>query len=130
MSTSTSPTTSPTPSPQPVAPASERPRRRTPIHAHIAAWSVPVLVLGLFALVAAVPVAILVIASLADARVRALRWYTGLLGALYATPLVVWLVRPDGAASLSKDIHPVFVGLIVLASAALLAKIYTRRRKG
>jgi hypothetical protein len=117
-----------TTSPTPVAPTAARPKRRTPLYAHIAAWSVPVLVLGQFALVAVLPVALLVVASIADARVRALRWYTGLLGVLYATPLVIWIVRPDGAQSLSKDIHPVFVALIVAASALLLVKIYTRRR--
>lgn len=103
--------------------------RRTPLYAHIAAWAVPVMVLGQFAMLAIVPVALLLIASFADARVRALRWYTGLLAVLYATPLIIWIVRPDGAQSLSKDIHPVFVGLIVAASALLLVKIYTRRRR-
>ena len=117
--------TTPTPATE-TAPV-RRPRR-TPVYVHIAAWAVPVMVLGQFAMLAIVPVAIVLIASLADARVRALRWYTGLLAALYATPLIIWIVRPDGAQSLSKDIHPVFVALIVAASALLLVKIYTRRR--
>lgn len=101
---------------------------RTPLYVHIAAWAVPVMVLGQFAMLAVVPVLVLLVASIADARVRALRWYTGLLTALYATPLVIWALRPDGAPSLSKDMHPVFLGLIVAASALLLAKILTRRR--
>ena len=103
-------------------------RRRTPLYVHIAAWAVPVMVLGQFAMLAIVPVLVLLIASLASARVRALRWYTGLLAAVYATPLIIWAVRSDPAQSLSKDIHPVFVARIVAASAALLVKIYTRRR--
>ncbi|THG32043.1 hypothetical protein E6C64_05750 [Naasia lichenicola] len=94
----------------------------------MAAWSVPLLVLGQFAMLAIVPVLIVLIASVADARVRALRWYAGLLAALYATPLIIWVARPDGAQSLSKDIDPVFVALIVAASAALIVKIATRRR--
>ena len=102
--------------------------KRTPLFFHIAAWAVPVLVLGQFAMLAVVPVAVLVIGALVSARARALRWWTGLLALLYATPLIIWIVRPDGAQSLSKDIHPVFVALIVLGSIALLAKIYTRRR--
>ena len=119
-------TTTPTPvSSAPVA----RPRRRTPLYAHIAAWAVPVMVLGQFAMLAIVPVLIVLIASIADARVRALRWYAGLLAAVYATPLIIWIVRPDGAQSLSKDMHPAFVGLIVAASALLLLKIYSRRRR-
>lgn len=105
-----------------------RRRNRTPVYFHIAAWSVPLLVLGQFAMLAILPLAALVIATLADARVRALRWWTGLLAVLYLTPLAVWLIRPDGAASLSKDMHPVFIVLIVLAGAALLGKIYTRKR--
>ena len=120
-------TTPTTPATAPAAPAKSA--RRTPIYVHIAAWAVPVMVLGQFAMLAIVPVLIVLIASIADARVRALRWYTGLLAALYATPLIIWIVRPDGAQSLSKDIHPVFVGLIVVASALLLVKIYTRRRR-
>ena len=104
-------------------------RRRTPLYVHIAAWAVPVMVLGQFAMLAIVPVLVLLIASLASARVRALRWYTGVLAAVYATPLIIWAVRPDGAQSLSKDIHPVFVALIVAAAALLLVKIYTRRRR-
>ena len=103
-------------------------RLRTPVYFHIAAWSVPLLVLGQFSMLAIIPLAALVVATLADARVRALRWWTGLLAVLYLTPLAIWLIRPDGAASLSKDMHPVFIVLIVLAGAALLAKIYTRKR--
>ena len=116
-------TTAPTPA------TTTRRTRRTPLYVHIAAWAVPVMVLGQFAMLAIVPVLIVLIASIADARVRALRWYTWLLGVLYATPLVIWLTRADGAESLSKDIHPVFVGLIVAATALLLLKIYTRRRR-
>lgn len=111
--------------------APERPakRRRTPLFIHIAAWSVPVLVLGQFAMLAIVPVAAIVIGSLVSARARALRWWAGLLGILYAAPLAIWILRPDGAQSLSKDISPVFVGLIVAASAVLIVKILTRRTR-
>ena len=102
--------------------------KRTPLFFHIAAWSVPVLVLAQFAMLAVVPVVVLVIGSLVSARARALRWWTGFLALLYATPLVIWALRPDGAPSLSKDMHPVFVVLITLAAIALLAKIHTRRQ--
>ncbi|MBA8829840.1 hypothetical protein, partial [Alpinimonas psychrophila] len=90
---------------------------RTPLFIHIAAWSVPVLLLGQFALVAVLPVAAIVIGSFASPRARALRWRAGLLAAVYAAPLALWIIRPDGAQSLSKDISPVSVGLIVAASA-------------
>ena len=103
--------------------------RRTPLFIHIAAWSVPVLVLAEFALLAIVPVAAILIGTLINARARALRWWAGLLAAVYLTPLAIWLLREDGAQSLSKDIHPVFVGLIVAVSIAFLVKVYTRRKR-
>ena len=103
--------------------------RRTPLFIHIAAWSVPVLVLGQFAMLAIVPVAAILVGTLVNTRARALRWWAGLLAVAYATPLAVWVLRDDGAQSLSKDIHPVFVGIIVAASIAFLIKIYTRRKR-
>ena len=57
----------------------EKTARRTPIYVHIAAWSIPVLVLTQFSMLAIVPVAIVMIATLADKRVRALRWWAGAL---------------------------------------------------
>ena len=103
--------------------------RRAPIYIHIAAWAVPAMVLGEFAMLAIVPVAVLVIGTLVDARVKPLRWWAGLLGVLYATPLAIWLLRDDGAQSLSKDMSPILGALIVAASVAFLIKVYTRRRR-
>ncbi|MFG6444724.1 hypothetical protein ACFXQA_05565 [Microbacterium sp. P07] len=102
--------------------------RRTPVYFQIAAWSVPLLVLAQFSMVAVLPVAVLAIAPLIDRRVRPLRWWTGLLAATYATPLTIWILREDGAQSLSKDMSPVFVVLITLVSAVVLLKIVRRRR--
>ena len=109
--------------------AAQKTVRRTPLYFSIAAWSIPILVLGQFAMVAIVPVAIVLIGSLADKRVRALRWYTALVSVLYATPLAIWILRPDGAQSLSKDMHPAFFALIAIAAAALIVKILTRRKR-
>jgi len=106
-----------------------RTTRRTPIYMHIAAWAIPTLVLGEFAMLAIVPVAMLVIGTLVDRRVKPLRWWAGLVAVVYATPLVVWLLRDDGAQSLSKDMSPVFAALIVAASVAFLVKIYTRKKR-
>jgi len=102
--------------------------RRTPRYFLVAAWTVPVLVLAQFSMVAIVPVVLLAVAVLADARVRALRWWVGLLTAAYATPLLIWALRPDGAPSLSKDMSPVFLVLIVAVGAVILLKLYTRRK--
>jgi hypothetical protein len=94
----------------------------------ISLWSIPVLVIGQFAMLAIIPVLIVLIGSVRDARLRAVRPWSIALGAAYATPLAIWAIRPDGAQSLSKDIHPAFVVLISLASAAALIRTYTRKR--
>jgi len=112
-----------------MSPSSIAVGRRTPLYIHISAWAIPAMVVGQFAMLAIVPVAVVVIGTLVDARVRPLRWWAGLLAVAYATPIAVWILRPDGAPSLSKDIHPVFVGAIVVVSIVLLLKIYTRRRR-
>jgi hypothetical protein len=98
--------------------------KRAPRYVTVSAWAVPLLMVGQFALVAALPVALIAFAAIKDRRVRALRWWAGALAALYATPLVFWLVRANGAESLSKDIHPAFVALVSAAALVILAKIY------
>jgi len=104
-------------------------RRRTPLFIHIAAWSVPVLVLGQFSMFAILPVAAIVIGSLVSPRARTLRSWAGLLGVVYSAPLAIWILRPDGAQSLSQGISPVFVGLIVAVSVMLLLNILTRGKR-
>lgn len=101
--------------------------RRAPRYVQIAAWSIPVLVLTQFSMVAVAPVAVLTVAALVDSRVRHLRWWVGLVTAVYAVPLATWAVRPDPAQSLSKDMHPAFLVLIPLAAVLLLVAIYRRR---
>ncbi|MBW0117131.1 hypothetical protein [Pseudonocardia abyssalis] len=92
-----------------------------------AAWAVPVLVLGQFAMLAVVPVVGLLVASLRDARLRALRGWVAALAAAYAVPLVLWAVGPDRAPSLSKDMDPALAGLIVAAAAAVIVALHVRR---
>ncbi|RUR03102.1 hypothetical protein [Labedella endophytica] len=116
------------PTTQPTRPRTTHPRR-TPLFIHIAAWSVPTLVLTQFSMVAIVPVAVLLIGSVVSPRARALRWWAGALAAAYATPLAIWALREDGAQSLSKDMHPALGGLIVAVSVAFLIRIYTRRNR-
>ncbi len=94
----------------------------------VSAWAVPITVSGQFALLAVLPVALVLYGALRDTRTQALRWPAGLLAAVYANPLAIWLLRPDGARSLSKDIHPVFIALIVTASAVVLLELWTSRR--
>jgi hypothetical protein len=116
-----------TPTAIPAAPP-KKPRRAHPVVV-ISAWAIPVLVVGQFALLALIPVILAVVFTLKDARSRALRWWVGALAAVYATPLLIWAINPERQQSLSKDISPIFVGLIVAFSVALLIKIHTRRKR-
>lgn len=102
--------------------------RRIPLSLTISAWAAPIMVVGDFALMAVIPVAIVLVKALRDPRARFLRWPAALLAAVYATPLALYLLNPDRPQSLSKDIDPVFVVLIVVASAVLLIARYTRKR--
>ncbi|WP_435603519.1 hypothetical protein [Streptomyces sp. bgisy130] len=95
----------------------------------ISSWAVPVMVVGQFALMAVLPVVIVLVGTHRFVRDRAARWAATLLAAAYAVPLVVWLVRPDGAQSLSKDMHPVFAGLTVATSAAVIVALHRARAR-
>lgn len=111
-------------------PADARSQRRTtraPRSFLVAALAVPVMVVGQFAMLAIVPVAVVLVAALRDARLRALRWWAAALAAAYATPLVLWAIGPDRAPSLSKDMHPALAALIVAASLALVGAYFLVR---
>lgn len=87
------------------------------------------MVIGQFALVSIVPVAIALVSALRHVHDRAVRWAATALAVTFATPLASWLMRPDGAPSMSKDMHPVFLVLIVAASATLLVTLRRARRQ-
>jgi hypothetical protein len=108
----------------------ESPSRRTPRSVVISAWAVPVLVIGQFAMLAIVPVALVLIVTLRDARLRTLRWWAVALAAAYATPLVLWAVGPDRAPSLSKDMHPALAAVVVVAALAYAVAVPILRRRG
>ncbi|MFD6157033.1 hypothetical protein ACFWF7_04790 [Nocardia sp. NPDC060256] len=95
----------------------------------IAAWAVPVLIVGQFAMVAVVPVTVVLIGTLRDARLRSLRPWAGALAVAYAVPLGIWILRPDRAQSLSKDMHPVLAGVVVAAGLAVAGVYQLRRRR-
>ncbi|MFJ2216890.1 hypothetical protein ACIQVO_19010 [Streptomyces sp. NPDC101062] len=103
--------------------------RSVPLSVTISAWAVPVMIVGQFALVSGVPVVIALVGSLRHVHDRAVRRAATLVAAAFAIPLVVWLTRPDGAPSLSKDMHPAFAGLIIAASAAHLLTLHRARRR-
>ncbi|WP_030668994.1 hypothetical protein [Streptomyces sp. NRRL B-1347] len=107
-----------------------RPARRVPRSVTVSAWAVPVMVVGQFALISGVPVAIALVGAVRRVREPAARWAAAALALTYVVPLVAWLVRPDGAESLSKDMHPAFAALIVAASAALVVALRRARTRG
>ncbi|MFF0260059.1 hypothetical protein ACFYR2_14670 [Streptomyces microflavus] len=102
--------------------------RRVPPSVTVSAWAVPVMVVGQFALVAGVPVLIALVGALRRVPDLAVCRAATLVAVTFAVPLTVWLARPDGAPSLSKDMHPGFLALIVAASAALLVTLHRARR--
>lgn len=89
----------------------------------LATWSVPVLILAQFALLAAVPVA-LVLAAVRRPDLRVLRPWAAGLGIAYAVPVAVWALDPDRAGSLSKEMSPALSAIVVLAAGALLVRLH------
>ncbi|MEU7225689.1 hypothetical protein [Streptomyces chrestomyceticus] len=111
------------------APTRTRAGRRVPLSLSVSAWAVPVMVVGQFALLSGIPVAIALAGVLRRVRDRAVRWAAALLAVTYAVPLTVWLARADPAQSLSKDMHPAFAVLTVVASAALVVTLHRARTR-
>lgn len=108
-------------------------KTRTAAHpstsALVAAWAVPVMVIGKFGLLSGIPIAVVLVASLRDRRSRALRWWTGALALAYATPLTMWLAGPSEAPSLSKYMNPATAALLAgTGVAAAIAHQVVRRR--
>ncbi|SHF56963.1 hypothetical protein [Streptoalloteichus hindustanus] len=118
----------------PSTPPLDRPNQtaaRTSRPALIAAWAVPTLVLGQFALIAGIPVAVVLISALRDPRSPALRWWAGALAAIYAAPLAFWLVGPSSAPSLSKSMSPVVTAFVVATGVVVaIAHHVLRGRSG
>ena len=106
-----------------------RPVRAIPRWVVVSAWTVPFLVVGQFAMVAMLPVVLVLVGSLRDSRLRALRTWAVALTAAYATPLVLWIVGPDRAPSLSKDMHPVLAGVIVAVSLTVIVVLHLIGRR-
>jgi len=107
----------------------EKTTRRAPRSVIISAWAVPIMIIGQFAMIAIVPVALVLIGTLRDARLRALRWGAIALTAAYATPLALWAIGPERAQSLSKDMHPVFAAIIVAVGVAFAVAVHLVMRK-
>lgn len=105
------------------------PPRWAPRPVIVSTWAIPLMVVGQFAFLAFIPVTVMLNSTFRDARSRDLRGWVSGLGIVYAVPFLMWVLNPGRAESLSKEIHPAFVGLIVAASAAVLFRIYTRSKR-
>jgi hypothetical protein len=103
---------------------------RLPRSAAIAAGAVAVMVAGQFAMLAVVPVVIVVVSTWRNVELRALRWWAAGLAVAFATPLALWAIGPDRAPSLSKDMHPALAAVVVAAAVAYVAAwVVVRRRR-
>ncbi|GAA3033473.1 hypothetical protein [Actinokineospora globicatena] len=101
---------------------------RIPLSALIAAYAVPVFVVGGFAFLSVVPIAVAAVGTFRNPRVR---WWTAALVAVYVVPVTLWLAGPSDAPSLSKYLSPVATALFA-STAAVVAIAYhlARRRTG
>jgi hypothetical protein len=95
----------------------------------IAAWAFPLMVLGQFALLGGIPVAVALAGTLRGSRQQAARWWTALLTAAYVVPLAVWLLGPGSAPSLSKSMSPVVTAVVAAAGVAAAIGHHVLRRR-
>ncbi len=95
----------------------------------VSAVTVPAMVLTSLAMLAIIPVGLLVRGTLRDPALRGLRVWAAILATVYATPLVLWGILPDRAPSLTKDMHPAFVPAIVAAAVVFIAADVVRRQR-
>nr|WP_148303389.1 hypothetical protein [Saccharothrix espanaensis] len=95
----------------------------------MAAWAVPVFIVGQFAMIGIVPVLVVLIGVLHDRDLRALRPWAVALAVAYAIPLALWAIGPERAPSLSRDLHPAFAALVAVAGVAVAVAYHLGRRR-
>ena len=109
-------------------PAHDKSQRQAPHYLIWSAIAFPIMVLAGWALLAAVPLALLLWGSWTDRRVRALRWWSGLTALLYALPLLQYLTRSNPEASMSSLLHPAMGISIALAALVVVLKLFKSHR--
>lgn len=100
-----------------------RANRKAPGYVTAAAALTALMVPTGWAFFAAVPVVALTLATWADDRIHALRWWGSLTAILYAVPFVQYLLRDDRMASMSDLLNPWMAGAITLSALVVLLKI-------
>ncbi|MEA5360603.1 hypothetical protein VA596_13730 [Amycolatopsis sp., V23-08] len=103
--------------------------RKTSLAVLVAAWAVPVFVAGQFALLAGVPVIVMLVGTLREPRLRAVRWWTAAITAVYAGSVAFWLLGPSDAPSLSKFLSPVATGVFTAVGVAAAVAHHIARRR-
>ncbi|HEY3464770.1 MAG TPA: hypothetical protein VGL47_06530 [Amycolatopsis sp.] len=102
---------------------------KTSLSVLVSAWAVPVFVAGGFAFLSGIPIAVVAVGTLRDRRLRAVRWWTGALAALYVVPMTLWLAGPSTAPSLSKFLSPAATAFLVAGSTAVAVAHHVARRR-
>lgn len=101
--------------------------RKAPVYVVLSAWLTPVMVLGGWAFLAVVPVALVAFGTWTNRRVRPLRWWAAVLAGLYAIPFVQYLTQ-DSVPSMSKMLHPAMGGAIAVPAAVIIVKLWRDHR--
>jgi hypothetical protein len=104
--------------------------RRTVRVVAVCAVLVPLMVATGFAMLAIVPLGILVHRVRTRAWLARLRPWTTVLAVAYAVPLVLWAALPDRAPSLTKDMHPAVAVAVVVVGLVHLAAYLREWRRG
>lgn len=102
--------------------------KRTSVAVLSAAWAVPVFVVGGFAFLSGIPIAVALIGTLRDSRLRALRWATGSLAAFYTVAMGLWLLGPSTEPSLTKFLSPIATAAFVAIGAGVAIAHHIVRR--
>lgn len=92
------------------------------------AFAIPVMVLTGWAFFASIPVALMTWGAWTDRRIRALRWWAGLVAGLYAIPFVQYLTRVDTDLSMSDMLHPLMGAAIAVPAVVVILKIFRSHR--
>ncbi len=107
-----------------------KPSKTAPNWFVVAAWSVPALMatdlVGLdLGYLAIVPAIAMLVATLRERSVRALRWWVGLTAVLLAVPM---FYDGDTGAGYITDMHPINAILLAISAIVVLAKVYRSHR--
>ena len=109
-------------------PSQAKPRKIAPRYVTYSAIAAPVMVLTGWAFFASIPVALMTWGAWTDRRIRALRWWAGLVAGFYSIPFVQYLTRADSDLSMSGMLHPLMGAAIAVPAVVVVLKIFRNHR--